>query len=418
MEDENDKTKTASEEGKKGKKSFTLTELKSMIQETVNSAVSNKVDEAVNPLKKQTTDWMQSVNFNTNKRSEPIKTKGIGAARYVRALAFGQGSSDKAVHFAKKAWNDDLGDNVVKALQAGDFTAGGALVPPEFAQEIIEQLRARTVIRAAGARTLPMNNGTLTIRKQTGTITSAYVGESQNITKTEPTTGQIVLTAKKLAAIVPISNDLLTYAPGDLADEFVRDDLVMQIAVREDLAFIRDTGVSDTPRGIRYWAQAANVTSTNGTSSANIESDFKDLIQDLEGNNVRMINPVWLMAPRSKNHLMTLRDGNGNLVYPEVRDANPTVHGFPIFVTNNIPTNLGSGSDETEVYLVDMADVIIGEVGALEIAVDPSAAYHDGSSVVSAFSRDETVIRAITRHDLAVRHNESVALKSDVAWGA
>jgi HK97 family phage major capsid protein len=124
------------------------------------------------------------------------------------------------------------------------------------------------------------------------------------------------------------------------------------------------------------------------------------------------------MAPRSKNHLITLRDPNGNLIYPELRTASPSIHTFPMFVTNNIPTNLGTSSDESEIYLVNVSDCLIGETGGLAITVDSGAPYTDGGSVVSAFERDQTVIRAIMMHDFAVIHQESVAVKTGVKWGA
>ncbi len=348
----------------------------------------------------------------------PEKDKGIAAARFVRALAFGGGSLDKARYFVGKMYDDELGDEVEKALMAGDLTAGGALVPPEYAAEIIELLRAMTVVRAAGARTLPMPGGTLTIRRQTAGSTASYVGESQDIDVTEPTTDLLVLSAKKLAAIVPISNDLLKFTSGPSADEFIRDDLVMEISIREDLAFLRDDGTEHTPKGMRNWAAAANVTATNGTASGDIEDDFKDLINDLEGNNVRLIRPAWFMHPRSKNHLRNLRDANGNLIYPEIRSASPVIYGWPVFVTTSIPANLGAGSDETEIYFADMVDMLIGEVAGLEIVASNEASYVENATVRSAFSRDETVIRAIEQHDFAVRHDVSVAVKTAVLWGA
>ena len=67
---------------------------------------------------------------------------------------------------------------------------------------------------------------------------------------------------------------------------------------------------------------------------------------------------------------------------------------------------------------MDMVDVIIGEATGLEIAVDSSGSYVESGNLRSAFSRDETMIRAITRHDLAVRHEESVAVKNVLTWGA
>jgi HK97 family phage major capsid protein len=344
--------------------------------------------------------------------------KGIAAARLVRCLAFAKGDVAKAAWFAKKAFNDDLGDEIHRALTAGDMSAAGSLIPPAYAAEIIELLRSATVVRRAQARVVPLDNGTLTIRKQTAGSTASYVGESENIGVTIPETGLLVLSAKKLAAIVPISNELLKWTAGPSADEFVRDDLVAEISVREDRAFIRDDGTDHTPKGMRYWAAASNVTASNGNTSANIEEDFRNLIDGLEDNDVKLLRPAWFMHPSRKNYLRNLRDPNGNLIYPEVRQANPTLYGYPLFPTTSIPKNLGVGGNESEVYFADMADALIGEAQGIEIAVDSSAAYLEGGVVKSAFSRDETLIRAIEMHDFALRHNVSVSIKTGVTWGA
>ena len=288
------------------------------------------------------------------------------------------------------------------------------MIPPDFANEIIDLLRPRSVIRGAGVQTVPMPRGTLTLPKQTAGATASYVGENQDITKTQLTGGQIVMSAKKLAALVPISNDLLTIDVGDSADAMVRNDLVRQLATREDQAFLRDDGTQNTPKGLRYWAKTT--TASSGTGAAQIEADLVGLIQNLEGADIAMSNPVWIMSPRSKNSLINLRDANGNLVFPEIRNAMPTLFTFPVFVTNNVPTNLGGGGNESEVYLADMDEVLLGETGGLEITADSSASYLDGGTLVSAFSQDQTVIRAIMRHDLAVRYDEAVTVLTGVQW--
>lgn len=342
--------------------------------------------------------------------------KGIGAARLVRAFAFGKGDVEKAAYFVGKMYNDDLGDEIKKSLQAGDFVGGGALIIPEYASEIIELLRARTVVRAAGARVVDLSSGTLTIRRQTAGGTASYVGESENIGVTAPTTGDLVLVAKKLAALTPISNDLIRFTSGPSADMFVRDDLVMEMSIREDLAFLRDDGTQNTPKGMRYWAAAANITATNGTTSTQIESDFRDLINGLEDNDVRLLNPAWFMHPSRKNYLRNLRDGNGNLIYPEIRGPNPTLYGYPVFTSTSIPKNLGGGT-ESELYFADMADMVIGESSTIEIEVSGDGSYVESGTMKSAFSRDETLIRVIARHDFVVRHAESIAVKTGVTWG-
>lgn len=393
-----------------------------VIRETIGSDLTGLVDAAVEPLKAQQTKYFESIQSASQRRNFDKKSDGgIGAARMVRALAAAKGDPVRAQRFAEQAanqvWKDDLGEAVIKALQAGDFTGGGFIIPPEFAQGIIEYLYNRSIVRRAGARVLPMPNGTLTMPKHTTSVTATYVGEDQNIPTTEPAGGQLVLTAKKLTAMVPVSNDLLRFDAGDAADRWVRDDLVSRIAVREDSAFIRDDGLEHTPKGLRNWAASANVSASNGTTAAQKEQDFEDLVNALEQSNVDTENDtVIFMNPRTKNDLRIVRDAaGGNLVFPELRDSSANIYGIPVFVSNNIPSNLGAGTD-AEIYLVNMSHVIIGEAMGLQIEVDSSASYHSGSTVVSAFERDETLIRAITQHDLAVRHAEAIAVKTGVAY--
>ena len=408
------------QEVQKGNPSAPITreQLIQLIQKTVQDELPPALGEALAPLKEQQTDHFERLQRAAlESREVPMAKKGIAAARCVRALAYGRGDPSRAIYFAGKAWDDDMGDQVTKALQAGDFTAGGFMIPPEFLPEIIELLRSRSVVRAANPRILPMNTGSLTIRRQNTSATATYVGEGANIAASEPAGGQLVMTSKKLSALVPISNDLLAFTSGPSADEFVRDDLVLTIATREDLAFIRDNGISDTPKGMRFWAAPGNISATNGQTSAQIEDDMKDSINHLETNDVKLIRPAWFMHPRSKNHLINLRDLNGNLVFPEIRTATPTLYGWPVFVSTNIPVNLGAGT-ETELYFVDMMDAIIAEASGLEIVVDSSAAYLEGGTLVSAFTRDETLMRAISRHDFAMRHDVSVSVINEIIWGA
>lgn len=406
---------------KNGKTKMTKADLTEFIGSVVSDQLKSALEKEVAPLREQATQWGAMINRGVqpeDERKAGPQEKAMAAARICRALAASKGDPERAARWAEKAYDDKLGDAITKALAAGDFTAGSFMIPEDMSNEIIPLLRARSVVRAAGTPSVPMPRGTLTLPKQTGDVSASYIGENTDIPKTEPTGGQIVLSAKKLATLVPISNDLLDFDVGDAADRFVRDSMVRRMATREDQAFLRDLGSESTPKGLRYQAASANVTDSNGTSAANIEDDFIDLINDLETSNVDMTNPVWLMSPRSKNHLLNLRDSNGNLIYPELRTGAPTIHTFPIMLTTNIPTNLGAGSNETELYLVNVPDLLIGEAGGLEITTDASASYVENGSLVSAFSRDQTVVRAISRHDFAVIYPEAVAIKTGITWGS
>jgi HK97 family phage major capsid protein len=280
---------------------------------------------------------------------------------------------------------------------------------------MIELLRARNVIRSAGARQLPLPNGNLTMPRQTGAATANYTGESTSVQATQGTLDQITLVAKKLMAITAVSNELMRTADPS-ADRFVRDDLLATAANREDLAFIRGDGTQNTPRGLRYAAASVSAAATSGsTLLANMLLTTQDLFTQLANSNIAMERPAFFLSPRSYYALMFARDASGDGLLLREEIANGSLFGVPLFTTTQIPVNLGGGSD-SEMYLADMNQVVIGDALNPVVEIFDGAAYHSGSSVVSGVSRDETVVRMKQEHDIVVRHPEAVAVKTGVQF--
>lgn len=340
--------------------------------------------------------------------------KGLMFGRLIRSLCAGKGDSDRALAWAKKQWDEN--DPVIKALAAGDSTAGGFIVPPGYSAEIIELLTPMSIVRASGAVSMPMENGTLQMPKLTGGSAASYVGENEDLTESQPTFGMVNMTAKKLAVLVPLSNDLIRFSRPN-ADAVARNDTLRAMRVKEDIQFIRGVGSEFSPKGIQRWVPSGNAITVNATVNlANVTTDLGKLVLALVGADVAMTSPGWMMAPRTWNYLMNLRDSNGNFAFrPEMQQG--TLWGFPFRMTSQIPINLSvTGSNESEVYLVDFADVMIGEAASLVIDTSTEASYVSGGSLVSAFSRDQTLIRVIAQHDLGMRHDESAAYLTDVDW--
>ena len=257
---------------------------------------------------------------------------------------------------------------------------------------------------------------------QSAAATANYVGELQNIPQTQPSFGQLTLSAKKLVSLVPISNDLIKDSSPNI-DMIVRNDLVQTMALREDIAFIRGTGASNTPKGMRNWAIAANVfarTAAGGPGTATLNEITNDLyaaITRLENLNVPLSNAGWIMTPRTKSGLMRLRDGNGNFVYrDEMLRGN--LLGFAYRSTTQIPTNLGGPGNQTEVYFADFSSLVIAENTSMEISVYEGGAFNDGTNIISGISTDQTVIRALARHDFGARQRgQEISVITAVDWG-
>jgi HK97 family phage major capsid protein len=199
----------------------------------------------------------------------------------------------------------------------------------------------------------------------------------------------------------------------------VRDDMAAAMAQRSDKAFIRDEGTVFTPKGIRNWIPAAHLIPANATESLqNTTVDLGKLVTALKGKNVRMLRPGWMFSVRTEQYLLTKLTGTGQFAFREEMLAGK-LWGMPYGVTTQILDTGGAGSNESEVYLVDFADVVIGESLNLLIDVSMEAAYEDNAgNVISAFSRDQTVIRAIQEHDLGLRHDFSGAVLTQCTWGA
>lgn len=343
---------------------------------------------------------------------------GDRPARIIRALGASKGDLRRAAEFAEKTLHDPV---VAKALATGTVEGGGFLVPEEFSQEIIELLRPRSVVRSAGPVMVPMTTGVLTMPRLAAGASATYSQEGQGIKGSQEKGQTITLTWKKLTSLVPISNDLLRFSSPS-ADSMVREDLIATMATAEDKAFLRADGTASQPRGLRYWAPTGNVNATAAGSNtlptlANVDTDLK-LMTNLLGNaDVRMIRPTWFMSPRSKNFFQFLRTANGPLAYPSMSSDNPTLLSYPVKFSNNIPNNLGGSSTDSEIYFVDMADVLLGESSSLLLEVSQEAAYLDASGTMqAAFSNDQTLVRAIQRHDMIMRHDASMAVLTAVFY--
>lgn len=340
------------------------------------------------------------------------------SGRVIRAIIAARGDMKTARDLALGSVKTRaFGEAVEKALLASRPTSGGVLLAPEVSTDIIGLLYANTVVRGSGAPVVNMPTGLMDIPRVVEGDEAHYIGEGAPAPTTSMKFGKVTLVAKKLAAFVPISNSLLRFDTAGQADTIVRNDLARKLAVREDKAFLRGSGAEGEPKGMRYACDPTNVTASAGTSLAQIRTDLKDLLNALATKNVPMTNVNWFMNPAVANYLrLAVSDGNGNLVFA-AELAQGRLMGYPVRLTTSIPTGLGSGGDETEVILADVAETVIGETTQILISASEETAYYDESgNVVSAFQSDMTVVRAITEHDFALRHAQAVAVKTGVKW--
>lgn len=354
-------------------------------------------------------------------KSDPEKVeKGRLGAMVVRAFAAGRGDLDKAQAWAKQ---NGFPEEVTKALATSPNSAGGYILPPDYSTDLIGLLYNRTAVRALGAVSVPMPNGTLTVPKLKTGIAASYIGENASDRAQQPSFGVVQFSWKKLRATVPLSNDIIRFS-SPKADAVVQNDLTNAFVIAEDATFLRGAGSGVSPKGLDAWIPTANpdhsvpAASADGSDLTLVIADLFRMPKLLEESNIPGIKLGWVISPRTKFFLMQVRDSSGNFYFLEEMRRG-TLLGIPFVSTNQVPSNLGGNNDESVIYFGDFNDAVIAEVSDLLLDVSQEAAYIDeNGNLVSAFALDQTVIRAIARHDFGVRREESFAKLTGVKWGS
>jgi HK97 family phage major capsid protein len=302
---------------------------------------------------------------------------------------------------------------MAKALAEGTGSAGGFLVPPEYAEGVLAMIRARAAVMAMGPRVVPVRKQMNLVSLASG-ATAYWVLENARITPSEQTFAEAaLLIPKALTGLVPVSNQLLRDAENPSVDEVVRTDLAEVLALRFDLAALRGTGTGGEPLGIRNVAGLTAAPSLGANGATPDFDTLKNMVANLRAVNAPFLRPGWVFHPRTLNTLEKLKDGQGRylaetgLLTFDPTGGGGTLLGLPFRTTTQIPTNLtvGTSNDATEIYLSsDWQELWVGEERTLTIDASAEASYSsDGTTWSSAYQQRQTLFRAEWMVDLAPR---------------
>lgn len=353
-------------------------------------------------------------------RPKPAPKEGPGfkAARFIIGVAQAKWYGyDAAADFISNKFNDDAVAYEIKALNNLVVSEGGALIPQDFMTDIIELLYAATVFRGAGPTIVGMPMGNLTIPRLAGGASASYMDSLDDISLTDLQFDDVNMRARKLTALMPVANDLLRRAPFNV-ETIIRDALVAAVRLKEDVTFLRSDGSAGAPMGLRGWVLPGNLltVAAGQTTLQGVVDTLATLRLKLTMGYSRMIRPTWFMNAATAEFIATRNDATG-CCFPYRDEINRgMLDGIPLRLAPQIPTNLGAGNG-TELYLVDMADVLLGETMQVQVDASSEAAYYGtDTAVVSAFQRDQTLFRIITAHDLNMRHLQSLAIGITSNW--
>lgn len=224
-------------------------------------------------------------------------------------------------------------------------TLGGYLVPEQFNTAIID-LRQKYGLFRQNADVAPMGSDTATWPKWLSGLTTYWVGEETDITGSNMTFGQISLTARKLAALCKISNDLAEDAVVDLAAR-VANEVAYAFAVKEDSCGFLGDGTSTYGGIVGLIKACATATATVSTAAAGNTAfstldlaDFEAMIGKLpeyEG-----IRPEWYISKAGwAASMMRLADAAGGITAAEIEGKRQlTFLGYPVNLVQTMNSTL------------------------------------------------------------------------------
>lgn len=306
--------------------------------------------------------------------------------------------------------------NIMKDLISTVDADGGYTVPTNLSNQIIEILREDSAFLAGGPRRIGLPNGNITIPAGDTGVSGGYGAEASNIIVESQTFRDVQLNAKRLSVLVPVSNELLAWSLIDM-QSFINSDIRAGLGENMDLSLLRGDGVGSNPLGITKIAGLGSVAIVGSTIPQ--ISQTLGLAETLMRNKkVKGRKAVWIMAPRTLIFLKNLRTDLGGFAFPTLHNATPTLNDKRVLDTTQVPINLGVGTNESEIALIDFDHVLFGEASGLSFAVSTEAPYDTGSGMKSAFQNNSTLIRAITHHDADIRQMGAVVNVTGVTWGA
>ena len=375
------------------------------IADLVNESVSTQVDAKMAEVNRKYGEIYAGFTEERAKKGQPEPEAGIRIARYAKCVLAAETGKGDLEYWAKTIYPKDaeLHAYAKTAMSVSTPTEGGYMVPEVLSSEIINYLYPKLVLTKLGARKVDMPSGNLTIPRFNATSSAYYIGENRAATKSQATIGSVKLSAKKLAVLVPISNDLIRSA-SPIADAMIRDDMVMISQLKRDYTAFYGAGTLYTPSGL-----AALLTSTEvyGSSSTAFTADIPGyLLGELMGKNIPMISVGWTFSGRAWAYLYNLKTSTGAYIYRAEMDQGKLL-GYPFFVSNQVAYTAGSPG-YVDIFLGDFSEFYDATQMEMQMEASREATYvDDAGATISAFSNDQTVLRLLTLHDYNVRHKES-----------
>ncbi len=314
-------------------------ELAPIIDEQVEAKVKEATDEAETKMKEMEEE-LKNLSLSNKKmvaeKGVDEKTKQSIIVETFKSIA---GQSQVTEAQFKEAFGA-----ASKAAFNSEGTAGeGAeLVFTQFSDDILTVMKQYNLVNELNIYTIKGNE--FKIPKGVNNIATNWIAEWTAITKSKAGSAFVTINTYKAATLVPFTEELLQ----DNVTTPKYYDMVVKMIGESQGGFLEDQVLNGTDvnkvegvlvnTNVGTAALPSGVVTLRGASAAQLD----DLVVDVDTTigaeyQVNPENEVIVMSKYVRNIYRKAKTTTGAYMFPEMRDANPTLHGTRVLVSHKAP---------------------------------------------------------------------------------
>ena len=284
----------------------------------------------------------------------------------------------------------NIGARALVGVNVGNVEAAD-LVETELRDDLfIESLREEAVVLGLGVTVLGGLVGEIDIPREVTTPDFYWVGEDTDPAEGDYTLDQVQLRYRTIAGRIPFTRQAgKTTTPG--IEGLLTRSIRRGLAIAIDKALINGSGTNNEPTGILNTSGIGSVASSSTLS----RDQLLELEQTLGDANADTSRSVGLTNSRGKRSLLSTATDAGSGLFVGTRAEGGNAVDTDIgrfYVSNLVPNDLGTGADKSALIYGNMASLIVGMWGGVELIRDVATKVATGGVVLRVFQDLDCVV--------------------------
>ena len=241
--------------------------------------------------------------------------------------------------YKKAFWNQIRSKTIMtpelrNALETGEVSEGGYLVPDSFEHTLVQGLNENGVIRPH-SRVITTSGGLHKIPVVASHGSASWIDEEGDYIESDESFGQVQLDAHKVGTVIKVSEELLQDSAFDL-ESYISSEFSRRIGDKEEDAFLNGNG-SGKPTGILHSTGGGSLGVTAAGAAAITADELVDLYYSLKAPYRK--NAVWILNDATIKLIRKLKTGDGQYLWqPGIKDGEQnTILGRPYFTSPFMP---------------------------------------------------------------------------------